>query len=50
MLGFFFPVVREKFKVKLAFAIPTGALTTIVNKMIDTLPLLALITIKNLST
>ena len=49
MLGFFFPVVREKFKVKLALAIPTGAPTTIVNKMIDTPPLLALITIKNLS-
>ena len=45
----FFPVVREKFKVKLALAIPTGAPTTVLNKMIDTPPLLALITIKNLS-
>ena len=29
------PVVREKFKVKLAFAIPTGAPIVVVNEIID---------------
>ena len=43
------PVVREKINVKLSLAIPTGALTTLVNKMIDTPPLVALKTIKFLS-
>ena len=43
------PVVREKVKVKLALAITTRALTMLVNKMIDTLPLVALKTIKTLS-
>ena len=43
------PVVREKVKVKLALAIPTGAPTTLVREMIDTPPLVALKTIKGLS-
>ena len=43
------PVVREKIKVKLALAIPTGAPTTFVNEMIDTRQLVALKTIKTLS-
>ena len=40
------PVVREKNKVRLALTIPTGAPTILVNKIIDTLPLVALKTIK----
>ena len=43
------PVVREKIKVKLAFAIPTGAQTIPVNEQIDTPPIVALKTIKILS-
>ena len=43
------PVVREKIRVKLALAIPTGAPTTLVNKQIDTPPLVTLKTIKTLS-
>ena len=43
---FTIPVVREKIKVKLALAIPTGAPTILVNEIIDTLPLAALKTIK----
>ena len=43
------PVVREKIKVKLALAIPTGAPTILVNEIIDTPPLVALKTIKTLS-
>ena len=41
ILSHFFtiPVVREKIKVKLALAIPTGAPTILVNEIIDT-PLL----------
>ena len=35
-------VVREKNKVRLALAIPTGAPTILVNKIIDTPPLVAL--------
>ena len=44
MISFFFsyPVVKEKSKVKLVLAIPTGAPTTLVIEMIDTPPLLAL--------
>ena len=42
-------VIREKNKVKLALAIPTGAPTILVNKIIDTPLLLALKTIKTLS-
>ena len=42
-------VVREKIKVKLALAIPTGAPTTLVNEQIDTPPVVALKTIKILS-
>ena len=41
--------VREKIKVKLALAIPAGAPTTLVNEMIDTLPLVSLKAIKTLS-
>ena len=40
---------REKFKVKLALAIPTGFPTILVNKIIDTPLLVALKTIKTLS-
>ena len=40
------PVVREKNKLRLALAIPTGAPTILVNEIIDTLPLVALKTIK----
>ena len=43
------PVVREKNKVRLALAIPTGAPTILVNEIIDTPPLVALKTIKILS-
>ena len=43
------PVVREKNKVKLALAIPTGAPTILVNEIIDTPLLVALKTIKILS-
>ena len=48
MLSNFFiiPVVREKIKIKLAPAIPTGAPTTLANKMVQTPPLVALKTIK----
>ena len=51
MLSNFFttPVVREKIRVKLALAIPTGAPTTLVNEQIDTPPVVALKTIKILS-
>ena len=40
--SFIIPVFREKIKVKLAFAIPNGAPTTLVNEMIDTSPVVAL--------
>ena len=40
------PVVREKNKVRLALAIPTGAPTILVNEIINTLLLVALKTIK----
>ena len=40
------PVVREKNKVRLALAIPTGAPTIVVNQIIDTPPVVALKTIK----
>ena len=43
------PVVREKIKVKLALAIPTGAPTTLADEMIQTPLLFALKTIKTLS-
>ena len=43
------PVVKENISVKLALAIPTGAPTTLVNKQIDTLPVVALKTVRNLS-
>ena len=36
------PVVREKIRVKLALAIPTGGQTTLVNEMIDTPPVVEL--------
>ena len=40
------PVVKEKNKVKLSLAIPTGAPTMLVKEMIDTPPIVALKTIK----
>ena len=40
------PVVREKNKVRLALAIPTGAPTILVTEIIDTPLLVALKTIK----
>ena len=48
MLSNFFivPVAKEKIKVKLALAIPTGAPTTLADEMIQTLLLVALKTIK----
>ena len=46
---FTIPVVREKNKVRLALAIPTGAPTILVNEIIDTPPVVALKTIKILS-
>ena len=44
------PVVKEKIKVRLALAIPTGAPIILVNEIIDTPLLAALKTIKILST
>ena len=51
MLSNFFiiPVVREKIKVKLALAIPTGAPTKLAYEIIQTPLLVALKTIKILS-
>ena len=51
MLSNFFiiPVVKEKIGVKLALAIPTGAPTTLADKMIKTPLLVALKTTKILS-
>ena len=43
------PVVREKIKVKLALAIPTGAPVTLENEIIDTPPVVALKPTKILS-
>ena len=43
------PVVREKIKVTVALVIPTRAPATLVNEMIDTPPVVASKTIKNLS-
>ena len=43
------PVVKEKIKVKLALAIPTGAPTTLADKMIQIPLLFALKTIKIMS-
>ena len=42
-------VVRRKIKVRLAFAIPTGARTMLVKEMIDTPPVAALKTVRILS-
>ena len=44
--AFIIPVVREKVKVKLAHAIPTGAPATLTDEKIETLPLVPLKTIK----
>ena len=51
MLSNFFiiPVVREKFKVKLAIVIPTGAPTTLADEIIQTPLLVVLKAIKILS-
>ena len=46
---FIIPVIREEIKVKLALAIPTGALIILVNEIIDTPPVVALKTIRMLS-
>ena len=43
------PVAREKIKVKLALAIPTGAPTTLADEMIETPLLVELKTIKTMS-
>ena len=43
------PVVKEKIKVKLALAIPTGAPITVVKETIDTPPFVAEKTVKILS-
>ena len=50
MLSNFFiiPVVKEKIRVKLAPAIPTGAPTTLTEEIIQTPSLVALRTIKTL--
>ena len=42
-------VLREKIKVKLELAVPTGAPTIVVSEIIDTPPIVALKTIKILS-
>ena len=44
--SFTIPIVRKKIRVKIALAIPTGALTTLVNEQIDTPLVVALKTIK----
>ena len=41
-------VVREKIKVRLALAIPTGAPTILVNEIVDTPPLVALKQLKSI--
>ena len=46
---FIIPVVREKIKVKLAPAVPTGSQTTLTEVTIQTLPLVALKIFKTLS-
>ena len=46
---FIIVVIKEKIKVKLAFSVPTGAPTRLVDKMIRTPLLVALKTIKILS-
>ena len=43
------PIVKEKIKVKLVLAIPTGLPTTLLNEIIDTRPVVAFKTIKILS-
>ena len=45
----FIPAAKEKIKVKLALAIPTGAPITLVNEIKDTPPLVPLKSIKTLS-
>ena len=46
---FIFPVIKEKVRVKIAPAIPTGPSTTFKEEMIKSPPLVALKTIKTLS-
>ena len=46
---FIIPVLKEKIKVKLILAIPTGVPRALAGKMIDTPPLVPLKTIKTLS-
>ena len=43
------PVLREKIKIKLVLAIPTGTPTILVNEQIDSPPVVALKTIKIMS-
>ena len=43
------PVFKEKIKIRLALAIPTGAPIILINEIIDTLQLVALKSIKILS-
>ena len=47
--NFFIPVVKEKIRVKLVPAIPTGAPTTLTEEIIQTQPPVALKTIKDLT-
>ena len=47
--NFFIPVVKEKIRVKLVPAIPTSAPTTLTEEIIQTQPLVALKTIKDLT-
>ena len=49
IIFFIIPVVKEKIKVKLALAIPTGAPTMLVKEMIDIPPVVAFKIIKILS-
>ena len=46
IIFFIIPVVKEKIKVKLALAIPTGAPTMLVKEMIDIPPVVAFKIIK----
>ena len=48
-ISFTIPVVKEKIKVKLALAIPTGAAIILVHEISNTAPFVALKTIKILS-
>ena len=49
LIFFIIPVIKEKIKVKLALAIPTGAPTTLTEEIMQTPALVVLKTIKILS-